>query len=76
MKTRNRTQAALAQPESLVVAEEVAEDRDQDPDPDHEEEDLEGDEKSFAKVDVGKEQDGILSEGWRAIDTDRSRLRA
>ena len=42
----------------LVVAEEVGEDRDQDPDPDHEEEDLEGDEKRFAEVDVCKRHGG------------------
>ena len=61
MKTRKRTQAAFAQPESLVVAEEVGEDRDQDPDPDHEEEDLEGNEECFSDVDVGKGQGGVLS---------------
>src|SRR3954447_6466363 len=42
----------------LVVAKQVAEDRDQDPDPDHEEEDLEGYEERFSKLDVGKKQSG------------------
>ena len=70
MKTRKRTQAAFAQPESLVVAEEVGEDRDQDPDPDHEEEDLEGDEEQFPEADVGKEQGGPFG-GWQS----RSRSR-
>ena len=80
MKIRKRTQAAFAQPDSLVVAEEVGDDRDQDPDPDHEEEDLDDDQKQFAEGDVCKSQQGVDPfGGWNGssgvLVRSRARLR-
>ena len=42
----------LCHPRQLVVAEEVAEDRDENPDPGEQEEELEDEEQSFAEADV------------------------